>query len=221
MKHLIHRWELTPRELFEGFNFIKTAPAKDLPSEVLPFKCERQLLEGTPYEFQLAVSDRSVSQEVQFAYEADSSLPLSGDRRAGVLVFAGQEIIGGLIIPGNLAHNGYKITVKPGHRQEGLAVRMITEWIWATKRSPTIPKQGITLYAAKALLAAHKVCVARAVERNLPVPQRVLDAIAYGEETAQVLQEAQAVEDYVLPPKPASRNLLKMLLADRRDDHGR
>lgn len=221
MIYSVNRWELTPRELFNGFHFIKSGPARGLPVEVLPFKCVKQPLDGTPYEFQFAVSDTSVNPEIKFAREAGPGLPLSGDRRSGVLVFDGSEIIGSLIIPGNLVTHGYRATVKPAHRQKGLAVRMIVEWIWATKRSLSIPKQGITLYAAKALLAAHKLCVARAVERGLPVPQRVLDAVSSGEEAAQVVRDAQVVEDYVLPPKRDRRGGLMQRMADRREDHGR
>jgi hypothetical protein len=197
------RWELTPAELFAGFHFMQSEPAQSLHPEGRPFQGPKHPLAETPYTYQLALSDRSVAQEVIDLRRVQPDLPLSGDRRSGVLVFDGAAIVGSLVIPGNISTQGYKMFVRPDLRQQGLAFRMLVEWCTQTKRYRVLPKQGITVVSARALLAAHKVVVQRAVQAGKPVPPRVLEALAQGTEAQRVLAEATRIEALELPKRPS------------------
>lgn len=212
---LDHRLELTPRELFAGFRFIQSAPAKRLSVEALPFTGPKLDLGGTPFSFQLAVSNRSVSQNIQAIRAGQPELPVSGDRRSGVIVFNGAEIIGSLVIQGNLTGQGYRMAVSSPYRREGLAHKMLVEWCWSTKRVRTLPDQGITVYAAKALLSAHREIVARAVALGMPVTGRVREAVESGAEAEQIIREAMLVESLVRPGRRAGSILGKL-----EDRHG-
>jgi hypothetical protein len=197
------RWELTPKELFAGFRFIRSEPTQSFTTEVLPFACPKQVLPGTDLHYQLALSDQSVCEEVQLLRRAQPDLSLSGDRRSGVILFQGQTLIGALVIQGNMVNQGYKLFVRPTHRQTGLASKLLVEWCWHTRRQRVLPSQGITLHSAKALLAAHRVVVERATQAGLGVPDRVLEAIERGDETSQIIARATVIEN--LPANQTSR----------------
>lgn len=205
MNLLDHRMDLTPRELFAGFRFIKSGPARALSVEVLPFTCPKKPLEGTTFQFQLAISDRSVAENIQAIRKGQPELPRSGDRRSGVIVFDGNRIIGSLIVPGNLSTQGYKMTVVPEHRQNGLAHKMLVEWCWSTKRVRVLPHQGITVNATKALLSAHKAIVERALSLGMPVSDRVRTAVQSGIEAQEIIKEAMLIESLVRPPRRRTR----------------
>lgn len=198
------RWDLTPAHLFAGFHFIKSEPASTLPQELRPFAVKQMDLPGTRLSYQLAVSDSSVALEVQALRLAQPELPLSGDRRSGILVFDGGKPVGGLIIQGNLTTQGYKLVVRPEQRQKGLALRMLVEWGWQTKRLRVLPKQGITVISAKALLSAHKIIVVRALQEGKPVPPKVVAAIEAGVEAADIIREATRIEKIKIPTKASS-----------------
>lgn len=191
---LCWRWELTPAELFAGFHPIKSEPAKGLPLEIKPFACEKKPLGTTGFLYQVAVSDRSVCGEIIKIRKAQAELPLSGDRRSGIILFEQDYIIGALVIQGNLTNSGYKLFVHPDYRERGLAFMALVEWCWLTKRQRVLPRQGITLHSSRALLSAHRVVVERAQQSGKPVPARVLDAISSGEEARTILQEAERIE---------------------------
>lgn len=195
------RWELTPKELFAGFKFIRSEPAQSLSEEVRPFACSEQVLPGTDLRYQLALSDQSICEEVQLLRRAQPELSLSGDRRSGVTLFQGSALIGALVIQGNLVNQGYKLFVRPSHRQAGLASRLLVEWCWQTRRQRVLPSQGITLHSAKALLAAHRVVVERATQAGFGVPDRVLEAVERGAEASQILERATAIENLPVPDR--------------------
>lgn len=199
------RWELTPAELFAGFHPIKSEPAKGLPLEVRPFSCEKKPLDIPGFYYQVALSEKSVAEEVIRLRDAQPELPLSGDRRSGVILFDGDAIVGALVIQGNLVNQGYKLFVHPKYRKRGLGLQVLVEWCWLTKRQRVLPRQGITLASTKALLSAHKTVVERALEQRRAVPERVLSAIASGEDADRIIREATRIEQLVLPPKKASR----------------
>lgn len=201
------RWELTPREILSSFRFIQSSSTKDMGLEVMPFRCAKRPLEGTPYTYQLAVSDRSVCHEIKIVRAAQPEMPTSGDRRSGVIVFQGDTIVGALIIKGQMVSQGYSLFVRPDLRQQGLAFRMLVEWLDQTKRPFGLPEQRITLHSAKACLAAHRVIVERAVAAGLPVPERVLAGIQNGE-ADEIIAQATRVENAVLPTDRKERHRL-------------
>jgi GNAT superfamily N-acetyltransferase len=201
-------WELTPAEIFSGVTFGKSEPVRKLGIEVKPFACEKQALEGTPFEFQLALSDSSKSPEIQRLRRAHPELPLSGDRRGGVLVFDGPKIIGNCIVPGLQTYPGYRMVVHPDYRQQQLAFRMLLEWCRYTKRPKTLPLTGVTVISSKAWLAVHSELVKWAVKTGRHVPEHVLAAIASGEEARRILQRATDVENMELPKAPKRKRFL-------------
>jgi hypothetical protein len=182
------RWELTPRELLGGFELVDAEPVGSL-AECRPFACAQLPLDGTPFRYQLALSDRSLARDVVLIRAAQPELPLSGDRRAGVIVLDGEQIVASLVIPGNLVPQGYRLWVRPGsvstptYRRQGLAFRALVEWCCQTRRPPVLTGQKITVPAARALLAAHRVVVERAVRAGIPVSRRVVEAVEAEEET--------------------------------------
>jgi hypothetical protein len=198
-------WELTPAEIFSGVTFGKSGPVRELGLEIKPFACEKRVLEGTPFEFQLALSDSSVSPEIQRLRRTHPELPLSGDRRGGVLVFDGPKIIGNCIVPGLQTYPGYRMVVHTDHRQQQLAFRMLLEWCRHTKRPRSLPLTGVTVISSKAWLAVHSELVKWAVKTGRHVPEHVLTALASGEEARRILQRATEVENIELPPVPQKR----------------
>jgi hypothetical protein len=204
------RWELTPAELFAGFNFQHSMPAKELPGEVLAFACSKKLLEGTPLTYQLALSDRSVAVDMQQLRVAHPELPLSGDRRSGVLAFDGDSLVGCCVIPGIQIYQGYKMVVLPEYRQQKLAFRMLLEWCRQTKRPRVLPPQGITINSAKALLAVHSILVDWAIQTGRSVPDQVRIAVAKGDEAKTLLEKATEIENLVLK-QPSAKELFLVL----------
>jgi len=200
------RWELTPAELFAGFSFIKSEPAKDLALERRPFDgVPYHTLEGTSFVYQLAISDRCVTADMLAIRRVQPQLPVSGDRRSGVLVFDDGRIIGACVIPGLQVLQGYRMVVHPDYRQHGLAFRMLVEWCWQTKRQKVLPTQGVTLNSAKALLKSHKIVVERALAKGFPVPSQVTQTVERGEEAARIIKEATRIEQIILPSKTRSQ----------------
>lgn len=192
-------WELAPADLLMGYRFIKAWPVQKMRQEVTPFSSPKKLLEGASFSYQLAVSSRSVDPWIQdlHADMAPLGMPISGDRRSGILIFDADRIIGSFIIEGNLVGNGYKMVVDQDRRQHGLAMRMLVEWCWQTRRHRIRLEQGgITLVSVKALLSAHREVVERATKAGLPVPKRVAEAIAQGQQAAQIIAEATKVERF-------------------------
>jgi hypothetical protein len=190
-------WERLPAQLFDRGQFFFIGSRKlsgRINQEVRPFSASKLPLSDTPFFYQLALSNRSVAVEVRDLHFAQPEIPLSGDRRAGVLVFDGEQIVGSLIIQGHIVGEGYKMVVNPKYRQQGLANRLLVEWCWQTKRRRVLPRQGITLLSAKALLSAHKTVVERAVQAGCPVPKQVLGAVALGRESARIVEEASRAE---------------------------
>jgi GNAT superfamily N-acetyltransferase len=178
------RWEMTPREYAAGYTYISSTKTADLPLATEPFPCPRLPLPGTEYTYQLAISDKSPSQDIQAVVGHHPELPRSGDRRSGVLVFHGDTIIASAIFLAT-----HSLVVHPDYRNLGLAARMFLEWNAVTKR-PFVSIHNITLATAKTLLRAHRDVVERAVAEGKPVPERVQQAIQDASETAAILKQA-------------------------------
>lgn len=180
-------WEMTPSEYAAGFTYVSDTKTADLRLETTPFPCPRLPLSGTEYTYQIAMSAQSPSYAVQAIAGLNPEIPVSGDQRSGVLVFHGDTIIASANFVAT--HN---TVVHPDYRNQGLATRILLEWIVLVKR-PFVSIENITLVAVKALLRAHREAVERAVAAGKPVPERVIRAIQEGAETAAILRQATLV----------------------------
>ena len=184
------RWELTPKEALSSYTYIPASKTEHLTLDERPFRGPRRALLNTEYTYQLALSARSRSVDIQAISGHHPEIPFSGDERSGVLVYHGEKIIGSLTLPGKVS--GYSLYVRPEYRDQHLAFRMLLEWCSQTKRPRVITHQQLTLVSAKALLAPHKALVERALAEGKPVPERVVQAVAAGEEAASILRQAAA-----------------------------
>jgi hypothetical protein len=165
----------------------------------VPFKGIKRKLEGTPYLYQIGVSDTSVAVDIAPIYRAFPDLPLSGDRRAGILVYDGNLIIGSYLTMGNLARDFRRIIIRDKYRKKGLATRMVEQWFREIPGATDIPRQPINIMAVKTFLKAHANTVNWAVANGKDVPQKVRDAVASGQEAQEILAGLPAVEN--APPR--------------------
>lgn len=165
--NLCWRWELTPKELFAGFRPVKDEPSAKLVVAKKSFEdAEKRTLENTPYTYQIVTE---------------------GDLQ-GVIVFDQDDtIIGSLLLRGWILST-YALAVAPAYRNQNLAFLMLVEWCDQTQRPRVLSPQGITLASAKALLAAHKVVVQRAIDAGKAVSDRVLLSVSDDREAGEVLQ---------------------------------
>lgn len=190
-------WELRPSQLFQKNRFVKSSGTKKLFQEVRPFACPRLPLPGTSFTYQLALSRVGKTEEVQALYLSHRDLPDSGDYRCGVIFFDGEEIIASLIVSGVNAKQPFKMVVHPDYRDQDLAERLLVEWWSHVKHTyRESGDQAMTVVAVKVLLKAHKAVRDRMVSD--PAMASTVNSItdeAYEAEAAQVLAEAQAVED--------------------------
>lgn len=189
-------WELTPSQIFQKNRFVKSSGTQHLFQELRGFSSPRNLLTGTDYTYQVALSRVGRTEESMELAAMHPNIPDSGDYRSGVLVFHDGEIIGSLILSGVNAKQPFKMVVSPEYRQQGLAERMLVEWWSHVKHTyRTEADQAMTLASVKVLLGAYETVVNKAVAEGRPVSIQVQQALANGVEAAQVLQTAQAAEN--------------------------
>jgi len=189
---LVYRWEMTPNELFGCFRPIPRG--QDGPLARQPFAGPKRPLEGTPYTYQLGVSDTSVAKDIAPIHGECPHIPLTGDTRAGVLIYDGDGIIASYIIPGNYKQVPRWIVVRDGYRKKGIATRMIEQWHREVPSVMDASRQPINVVAAKTFIKAHTNSVSWAISQGKPVPQRVKDAVAKGEEYQEILKNLTALE---------------------------
>jgi len=181
------RWELTPSELLAGFTYVPASKTAHLTLDATPFPCPRLPLEGTDFTYQLALSAKSTALDIQALRGQHPELPVSADPRSGILVYHGDRVVASLTVPGK--SGGYHFFVQDEYRNQRLAFRMLVEWCGQTKRPRALSYQPLTPLSARALLAAHREVVERALAAGKPVPDRVVQAIQEGEETATILRQ--------------------------------
>jgi hypothetical protein len=191
---LVYRWAQTPKELFDCFAPVNSQEVRVvLPTT--PFKLPKRPLAGTPYLYQLGMSDTSVAQDAILMHKECPSIPLTGDRRTGILVYHGNLLIAAHIIPGNLNREPRQIIVREGYRKQGLGSRMVEQWYREVPGVLDVPKQPISIMAAKTFLKAHEMVVRWAITNGKDVSQKVKDAIANGKEKAEILAKLNLVEN--------------------------
>jgi len=191
---IAYRWTLTPRELYACFVLRRAVPnVVSLPT--VPFKGPKRPLEGTPYTYQLGVSDTSKAVSIFPIHDRCPEIPLTGDNRAGVIVFDGALIIGSYVIPGNMTRHWHEIIVRDGYRRQGLATRLVEQWFRETPRVLDISTQHINIMAVGTFLKAHTNLVRWAISNGKDVPEKVRKAVAN--------HEAEEVLYSLRPPKVA------------------
>jgi len=186
-------WILTPADLFAVFIPVKSS-ATNAHGANKPFAGAKRPLDGTPFQYQVALSDKSLSEDVKLLRRERPTLPLSGDRRAGIILFDGSKIIASYIIPGNLVRQERQLFVHADYRRRGLASRMIEQWMRETPTARNITRQPLNVVAARAFLAAHRALIIWAVAQGKNVPQSVADAVTAGNEANAILARFAAVD---------------------------
>jgi GNAT superfamily N-acetyltransferase len=185
---------MTPKELFSHL-----IPVHREENEVIlptvSFKSIKRPLDGTPYMYQLGVSDTSKTIEIASVHKEFPDVPLTGDRRSGIIVHHGHIIIASFIIPGKTTHNLHEIIVRESYRKQGLGVRMIEQWFREVPLPTKIPRQTSNSMAVKTFLKAHENVVRWAIANGKDVPQKVIDAINEGKEKAEILAKVNLVEN--------------------------
>ena len=187
MTTVLDAWEQTPKEWFSRIVPVHME-AVQVPVEVLPFKSAKISLPGTSYTYQLALADID-SDTIAEWRAARPNLPMSGDRRTGVLVFDGPKLIASYIVPGETRSALRRLAVHEDYRGACLAKKMMIQWI---KQIPlVIPAnsgpQPVNIAAVKTWLRAIHEVVDWAVASGKVVPQRVKDAWIAGTEEAEIL----------------------------------
>lgn len=191
---IVYRWTLTPKELYACFRPINSAESRvALPT--VSFKGPKRPLDGTPYTYQLGVSDTSAAVDIAPIRKAFPDVPLSGDRRAGVIVYNGNIVIGSYLVMGAIARDARRIIVRESYRKKGIATRMVEQWFREVPGATDIPRQPINVMAVKTFLKAHANVVSWAAANGKDVPKKVKDAVASGQEAAEILKGLEAVEN--------------------------
>ena len=194
----VWHWEQTPLEAWAGF-VLWDGRHKNVPKRLVDtfdrveasgFRCERYEL-GGGLTCQLAVSDRSSSRDVQATRAEHPELPVSGDRRSGVIIFDGERIAANFISDGNLYDHAYRTVVAPEYRGRGLAQRAVLEWYKRVRRPRVVSKQRLNVAGAKVFLAVQSSVYAWALQHGKAVPDKVLRELETRAETLQ-LKEAMA-----------------------------
>lgn len=192
--NIVYRWTQTPAELYACFRPSHTR-ANSVTLEGLPFKVAKKPLDGTPYTYQLALSATSNAADIAPIHKAHPEIPVSGDDRAGVIVFHGTMIIGSYITPGQQVNNMRRVVIHEKYRGQGLGTRMLEQWFRETPGCVDVPQQPINVHAVKTFLDAHERAVTWASSNGKQVPQRVRDAIASGTERAAIIASTTPVEN--------------------------
>ena len=192
MQDMVWRWELTPRQASPGFKFW-SPPFKDFRVEA-PFESPRHQLQGTPFDYQVAVSKLSRSLDVSPVRAAQPELAESGSRRSGIILFQGEQVVGSYCYPGTKFHEDVRLSVHPEHRRQGLGRLLIHLWFRHTMRVRDIEPQNMTTFTARAYVAAQIEISRWAVEQGKDVPEAVRRELETGEEERYLRRLIDEVE---------------------------
>lgn len=157
------------------------------------FRCERyELADG--FTCQLAVSDRSSSKDIQGTRVEQPGLPVSGDRRSGVIVFHGDRIAANFISDGNMYEHSWRTVVDADYRGRGLAQLAVLEWNKRVRRPRVISKQRLNPVGVKVFLSAQLAVYAWAVQSGKQVPEKVLRELETRAETTEIAEAMARVQ---------------------------
>jgi len=194
MSEIAYRWMNTPAELFRSAIYVKIQPISPVAIESIPFTSQKRMLSGTGYQYQCALSNTSMAIDIAPVHEAYPQIDISGDKRAGIIIFEGNRVIASYIVPGDSTMAERRIFVSEDYRGKGLATRMIEQFMQEIP-GIIIPKQRVNLVAVRAFLSGHKNVVNWAIAHGMQVPQKVRDAITNGGEAAMILAKAERAEE--------------------------
>ena len=200
----VWRWQLTPLQAFEGFTFSAySKPDQGSQSFQLgpPFTSVRRPLEGTELTYQVAVSDCARTYSICDIRHNQPELETSGDRRSGVQVLEGDQVVASLIIGGTRFYQGQRLMVQKepkDYRGQRLGQRLLLEWYKATKRPTVLSPQDLNPAGARSFLAAQIDVCRWALEQGKDVAPAVLSELETGvqeEEMLAVLREVERTGD--------------------------
>lgn len=193
MREYVWRWELSPYEAFRGHTFWSPPAVVGIEVEAAPFRAgERSGLNGLTLLF--GVSDATCTIDVQGMRAAQPDLPISGDRRSGVMFVDGGVPVASYIVGGARTQELHRIAVRHDYRGRGLAKGLILEWYKRTKRPRDLSAQLLNVLGARAFLAGQREVYAWAVSQGRQVPERVLREMETHEEEARMLDVIERVE---------------------------
>lgn len=199
MSNFVYYWTLTPKELLSCLVPVNSRDRSRISLPVASFKLPKLSLVGTSYTYQLGVSANSLSEDMKGILKEFPGIPVTGDRRSGILIYQGSKIIGSYLIPGSYTKDFRLIYVHEGFRKQGLGTRMVEQWYREVPRAMSLSKQLVNVMAAKTFLKAHANVVRWAVAEGKDVPQRVQDAVNSGAEAAEILARLNVSEK--APPR--------------------
>lgn len=197
----VWHWEQTPLEAWAGFT-VRVGKASRTPEKIVAlgelveysgFKCERYELEDG-LTCQLAVSDRSSSRDIQATRREQPELPVSGDKRSGVIIFDGDRIVANFISDGDMFDHRYRTVVDAEYRRRGLAQRAVLEWYKHVRRPRIVSSQRLSPAGAKVFLSVHSAVYAWASQHGKSLPDKVLREMETKAETTQLVEAINRVE---------------------------
>jgi GNAT superfamily N-acetyltransferase len=192
---VLWRWELTPLEAFHGFRFVRHERERVEYPEWAAFKSDRYELEAYPgLTFQLGVSDNSRSDHIIELRKEQPELPVSGDKRSGVIVHDGDRLVASYVIDGRRPGMKHIMGVEPDYQGRKLGLAMMMEWAKRTKRPRVMERQTMNGRGARAFLAAQVGICRWAVDEGMDVPLKVVDELQSGGEQAIIQAHLDEVE---------------------------
>jgi hypothetical protein len=199
------RWEMTPLEIFQ-VKVVKPTPGGDgfLSMEVSPFKLPRLPLEGANgLTHQFGLSDCSLSEEVKLWKATHPEIPVTGDRRSGIIVFDGDEIVASYIFEGRRTGIPLTMVVRKDYRGSKpkspkplpLSVILPLEFFKRVKRQARPePQQTEIVQGARAYIRTLTALYEWAVRTGKSIPEKVQREIETKEETNYILGLLSEVE---------------------------
>lgn len=166
-RDMVWRWDLTADEVLAGFAVrpderVRSPQLRD--HELVPFAGVPLVpLEGTPYEYQLAIGADAKCPDMQAIAQVQPEFVIPDETRSGLLVFDGDQVVGWLLTLNR--SNGYLLRVDQRYHRTGVATAILAEWGYRTMRPRVLRSQSITQAGADAQIKAHAVIMQRAARR--------------------------------------------------------
>lgn len=180
----VWRWELTPREAYRGFKFVRYTEANTPPKVgAKPWPIYgHPLLSHPGLTYRIGVSRIT---EVPYLCELRAEhphLPVTGDRRTGVFVLDGDRAVGSYLYDGFVSTGTNSVAVDPYYRGRGIAAALARTWFEQTRRPASMPAEEMNIGGMGANLKAQIGICRWAIEQGREVPPRVRQQMETGED---------------------------------------